>query len=158
DAYVGEAVQHHTGVFQAQQRLVTLFAFLLTCLNALLIVATAAFAIVLNLEGQVSIGTVAMALPLTWQIVSISGWVAYQVTATFENIGVVQEGMATIARPLELPDAPDAEALAVTAGAIDFKDVSFAYNQERGIIKDLTLRVKPGEKIGLVGPSGAGKS
>ena len=41
-----------------------------------------------------------MALPLTWQIVNISGWVAWQVTNIFENIGVVQEGMMTIAKPI----------------------------------------------------------
>jgi len=158
DAYVGDAVRHHTGVFQAQQRLVTLFALLLTCLNACLVVATAAFAITLNLKGVVSVGTVAMALPMTWQIVNISGWVAFQVTAIFENVGVVQEGIQTIARPHELTDRPDAKPLAVDRGAIDFRDVSFGYGQERGVIKDLTLAVAPGEKIGLVGPSGAGKS
>ena len=158
DAYVGDAVKHHTGVFQAQQRLVTLFAFLLTCLNACLVVATASLAIALNLEGVVSVGTVAMALPMTWQIVNISGWVAFQVTAIFENVGVVQEGMATIARPHELTDRPEARPLEVPRGAIDFRAVAFGYNQERGVIKDLTLHVKPGEKIGLVGPSGAGKS
>ncbi len=158
DAYVGDAVRYHTGMFQAQQRLVTRFAFLLTCLNACLVVATAAFAISLNVAGVVTVGTVAMALPMTWQIVNISGWVAFQITAIFENVGVVQEGMATIARPHELIDKPGAPELAVPSGVIDFKGVAFGYGQERGVIQDLTLRVKPGEKIGLVGPSGAGKS
>ena len=50
------------------------------------------------------VGTVAMALPLAWQIVNMAGWVAYQITDIFENIGVVQEGMRAIARPLGLPD------------------------------------------------------
>jgi ATP-binding cassette subfamily B multidrug efflux pump len=158
DAYVGDAVRHHTGMFQAQQRLVTLFALTLSCLNASLVVATAAFAIVLNLRGLIGVGTVAMALPLTWQIVNISGWVAFQITAIFENVGVVQEGIQTIARPHELTDRPDAKPLLVARGAIDFRDVSFGYGQERGVIQDLTLAVAPGEKIGLVGPSGAGKS
>ena len=71
---------------------------------------------------------------------------------------MVQEGIQTIARPHELTDRPDAKPLAVDRGAIDFRDVSFGYGQERGVIKDLTLAVAPGEKIGLVGPSGAGKS
>ena len=44
----------------------------------------------------------AMALPLTWQIINIAGWVAMRITAIFENIGVVQEGMMTIARPMQL--------------------------------------------------------
>ena len=43
-----------------------------------------------------------MALPLAWQIVNSSGWVAWQVTNIFENVGVVQEGMMTIAAPIAL--------------------------------------------------------
>ena len=57
----------------------------------------------------------AMALPLAWQIANIAGWVAFQITDIFENIGVVQEGMRAIARPLGLPDKPDAKELKVDA-------------------------------------------
>ena len=53
--------------------------------------------------GKVEVGTVAMALPLAWQIVNVAGWVALQVTSIFENIGVIQEGMMTIARPITPP-------------------------------------------------------
>jgi ATP-binding cassette subfamily B multidrug efflux pump len=66
--------------------------------------------------AQVSVGTVALALPLAWQIVNISGWVAWQVTAIFENMGVVQEGMMTIAQPIMLTDRSQAQALLVTRG------------------------------------------
>ena len=52
-----------------------------------------------------AVGTVAMALPLSWQIINIAGWVAMRITEIFENIGVVQEGMMTIARPIGLPTA-----------------------------------------------------
>ena len=65
-------------------------------------------AIWLWMHGKVEVGTVAMALPLSWQIISIAGWVALRVTEIFENIGVVQEGMMTIARPIALTDKPDA--------------------------------------------------
>jgi ATP-binding cassette, subfamily B, multidrug efflux pump len=158
DAYVREAIDHHTGRFYASLRLNTMLALALTVLNALLITATGAFAIVLWRHGHVSVGTVAMALPMTMQIVSASGWVAWQVTDIFENIGVVQEGMLTIARPHTLVDRPDATPLKVTRGEIRFEDIRFGYGRERGLIDGLTLTVKPGERIGLVGRSGAGKS
>ncbi len=158
DAYVREAVDHHTGRFHESLRLNTLLALTLTVLNALLITATGAFAIVLWRHGHVSVGTVAMALPMTMQIVSASGWVAWQVTDIFENIGVVQEGMLTISRPHTLIDRPDALPLKVTRGEIRFEDIRFGYGRERGLIDGLTLTVKPGERIGLVGRSGAGKS
>ena len=158
DAYVREAIDQHTGRFHEQLRLNTLFALTLITLNALLITSTGAFAIVLWQHGEVSVGTVAMALPMTTQIVAASGWVAWQITSIFENIGVVQEGMMTIARPHTLVDAPQAPALAVTRGDVRFDDVSFGYGRESGLIENLSLTVKPGEKIGLVGRSGAGKS
>jgi ATP-binding cassette subfamily B multidrug efflux pump len=99
-----------------------------------------------------------MALPLAWQIVSASGWVAWQVTNIFENVGTVQEGMLTIARPIALTDRPNARALVVSRSEISFEDVRFGYGRETGVLNDFSLKVKPGEKIGLVGRSGAGKS
>jgi ATP-binding cassette subfamily B multidrug efflux pump len=158
DAYVREAVDQHTGRFHESLRLNTWFAFTLIMLNALLITATGAFAIALWQLGHVEVGTVAMALPMTTQIVSASGWVAWQVTAIFENVGVVQEGMMTIARPHTLLDLADAKPLAVTRGEVLFEHVRFGYGLHSGVIDGLTLDVRPGEKIGLVGRSGAGKS
>jgi ATP-binding cassette subfamily B multidrug efflux pump len=95
---------------------------------------------------------------MTMQIISASGWVAWQITDIFENIGVVQEGMLTIARPHTLVDLPDARTLKVARGEIRFENIRFGYGRESGLIDDLTLDVRPGEKIGLVGRSGAGKS
>jgi len=158
DAYVREALDQHTGRFHAQVRLNTLFGLTLTSLNALLITGTGALAIVLWRYGHIGVGVVAMALPLTTQIVATSGWVAWQVTGIFENIGVVQEGMMTIARPHTLNDEPGALPLKVTRGAVRFDNVHFGYGRERGVIDGLSLEVKPGDKIGLVGRSGAGKS
>ncbi len=158
DAYVRDAVDSHTSLFYRSLRLNTLFGLCLSFLNALMVTSTGTLALVLWAQGQVEVGTVAMALPLAWQILSISGWVAWQVTNIFENVGVIQEGMMTIARPIALVDRPDAGALTVTRGEIRFEDVHFGYGRESGVIDGLTLTVRPGEKIGLIGRSGAGKS
>ncbi|MFZ0065380.1 MAG: ABC transporter ATP-binding protein [Pseudolabrys sp.] len=158
DGYVREAIDQHTGRFHESLRLNTLFALTLTLLNSMLVTSTGAFAIVLWRYGYVGVGTVAMALPMTMQIISASGWVAWQITDIFENIGVVQEGMLTIARPHTLVDRPDARALTVARGEIRFENIRFGYGRESGLIDGLTLDVRPGEKIGLVGRSGAGKS
>jgi ATP-binding cassette subfamily B multidrug efflux pump len=167
DAYVRDAVDRHTGMFYRSLRLNTLFSLCLSTLNAMLVTGTGGLAIYLWTRGQVEVGTVAMALPLAWQIVSIAGWVAYQITTIFENIGVVQEGMMTIARPIALTDRPQAVPLVVTRGEIRFEDVRFGYGREAlahedgrpyAVIDGLSLTVAPGEKIGLIGRSGAGKS
>src|SRR5256885_2305996 len=158
DAYVRDAVDEHTGMFHASLRLNSLFGLTLSTLNAMMVTSTAGLALLLWTRGQVDVGVVAMTLPLTWQIVNISGWVAWQVTSIFENIGVVQEGMMTIAKPIALADRPDATALKVPHGEIRFEGVRFGYGRETGVLNGFTLTVKPGEKIGFVGRSGAGKS
>jgi ATP-binding cassette, subfamily B, multidrug efflux pump len=158
DAYVRDSIDEHTGMFHASLRLNTLFGLTLSSVNAVMVTSTGALALVLWAHGKVGVGTVAMALPLAWQIVNSSGWVAWQVTNIFENVGVVQEGMMTIAHPIALTDRADARPLVVSRGEISFEDVRFGYGRETGVLNGFTLAVRPGEKIGLVGRSGAGKS
>ena len=158
DSYVGDAMDTLMERFQRQFRLVTTFAVSLQILNAMLVSAITISAVALASSRSIEIGAVAMAIPLSWQVVSMSGWVAFQVSAIFENVGVVQEGLATIARPLQLADDAKAEPIAVRHGDVRFERVSFGYGTPRKVIDDFSLHIRPGEKIGLVGRSGAGKS
>ena len=158
DAHVAESVRDHNDAFRDQLRLTTGFSMTLTGLNAAMVVGTGSFAIALWARGAVSVGTVAMAMPLAWQISNIAGWVAQNVTAIFENVGVVQDGMRSIAVTRQHPDAPGAQALRVGAGAIRFEHVRFGYGTQRGVLHDLNLDIRAGERIGLIGTSGAGKS
>jgi ATP-binding cassette subfamily B multidrug efflux pump len=146
-----------------------MFGTLLALLNGVLVAGSGALALVLWRYGKVEVGAIAMVLPLTFQLTNMSRWIAFQVTEIFEEIGVVQEGMITIAQPLRLTDQAGAPALAVREGRIDFENVSFGYGREPAVSEDgqlhpfavldkFTLTVHPGEKIGLVGRSGAGKS
>jgi len=160
DAYVREVIDEHTGAIAAHMRLITKFMTSLSTLNALLLVSTAAIGIVLWAQGRIDAGTVATALPLAWTIANVAGWVSWEVTGIFENIGVVQEGMETIAVPHAMTDRPDARELEVGAGEVRFEHVSFTYGRSDGrkVLDDLTLTIRPGERVGVVGRSGAGKS
>jgi ATP-binding cassette subfamily B multidrug efflux pump len=80
------------------------------------------------------------------------------VTAIFENVGVVQDGMRSIAVPLQMPDPPDAGILKVAKGHAQFENLHFGYGTARGVLHGIDLDIKPGERVGLVGTSGAGKS
>src|SRR5688500_6683481 len=158
DAVVRDSVDEHTDAFHRQQRIITLFTLSLASLNAMMVVGTGGTAVWLWMDQSITVGTVAMALPLTWQIANIAGWVAQNVTAIFENVGVVQEGMRSIAVPRQMKDRPDAGALRVTRGEVRFENLHFGYGTQRGVLHGIDLTIAPGQRIGLIGPSGAGKS
>jgi ATP-binding cassette, subfamily B, multidrug efflux pump len=160
DAYVRESIDEHRGAMGRHMKVLTQFHFTLTAMNAALLVATAAIGIWLWAQGAVSAGVVAAALPLAWQLSGTAGWVGWEMTAIFENIGVVQEGMQSIAVPHSAVDKPGARPLEVSRGEIRFEDVSFSYGRGNAapVLDRLTLEIRPGERVGLVGRSGAGKS
>ena len=160
DAYVREVIDEHQGAIGAHMRLISQFMFSLSVMNAGLLTGTAAIGIWLWAQGTVSAGVVATALPLAWQIANVAGWVSWEVTGIFESIGVVQEGMQTIAVPHAGSDRPGARELTVPRGEIRFEDVTFNYGRNDGqpVLDRLNLAIRPGERVGLVGRSGAGKS
>jgi ATP-binding cassette subfamily B multidrug efflux pump len=160
DAWVRDAVDDHQAAMTRHQRFTAQIMFVLTVLNAALLVGTAAVGLWLWANGAVSAGVVATALPLAWQTTNAAGWVSWEVSSIFENVGVVQEGMQSIAVPLGGVDRADAKPLEVSRGEVVFDKVTFSYGRKdvSPVINDLTLHIRPGERVGLVGRSGAGKS
>jgi ATP-binding cassette subfamily B multidrug efflux pump len=160
DAYVREAMDGHYGAMRRHLAMITRFHFSLTVLNALLLVGTASIGLFLGGRGAIDAGAVATALPLAWQTVTAAGWVSWEVTSIFENVGTVQEGMQSIAVPHSGVDRADAKPLDVTRGEIRFENVSFAYGRSDAapVVRNLNLTIRAGERVGLVGRSGAGKS
>ena len=158
DGFAREGLLALNEAFRRQMRLVTLNSFCLVLLNAAMITATAAIGIWLWTRGEIGLGAVATAVPMAWQIANTAGWVAFNVTSIFENIGVVQEAMGSIAVPPTAPDAPGAAPLRRGPGEIRFEAVDFSYGRGTGVIEGLDLTIAAGERVGLVGHSGAGKS
>src|SRR5438132_12623024 len=160
DAYVRESVDEHQQAMGRHMRLITQFHFSLTVMNAALLVATAAIGIWLWVHGQVGAGIVATALPLARQVANVAGWVSREVTGSFESIGVVQEGMQSIAVPRSGVDRPGAQHLEVSRGEVVLDHVTFGYGRRDAppVLDNLSVEIKPGERVGLVGRSGAGKS
>ncbi|RWM30938.1 ABC transporter ATP-binding protein [Mesorhizobium sp.] len=139
-------------------RLVTMLFGSLYILNALLLFSVTAISLWLWLDQAVTIGAVAVVIGLVLRMWGMSQWIMWEMSALFENIGTVQDGIASISLPRLVEDRPDAKDIAVTRGEIRFEDIRFHYGKQKGVIENLSLTVRPGEKVGIVGRSGAGKS
>jgi ATP-binding cassette, subfamily B, multidrug efflux pump len=156
--YATESIENARRMFFREMRIITSMDVMLTLLNGALIVSVCGWAIFLWYQGQASVGTVAAASALVLRLNNMTYWIMWATTSLVQNLGVVKEGMETIAQPIGLVDKPSAPALRLTDGRIEVQGVSHHYGRGSGGLRDITLTVKPGEKIGVVGRSGAGKS
>jgi ATP-binding cassette, subfamily B, multidrug efflux pump len=158
EAYAGEAIENARRTFMDQMRVITVMDFGLTVINGLLIVAVIGLSIWLWQAGSATVGTVAAATALVLRLNAMTGWIMWSLSSLFTNVGVIREGMETIAQPIRLTDVEAAPELAVRRGEVRLEGVSHHYGRASGGLRDLDLVIRPGEKVGLVGRSGAGKS
>jgi ATP-binding cassette, subfamily B, multidrug efflux pump len=157
-AHARDGMGTFLGTVYQQMRLVTGLYGLLYILNSLLLFSVGVIGITLWLNEAVTVGAVAVALGLVLRLWGMSQWIMWELSALFENVGTVQDGINSISLPRLVEDRPDASELVVREGDILFENVRFHYGKKKGVIEDLTLRIRPGEKVGVVGRSGAGKS
>jgi ATP-binding cassette, subfamily B, multidrug efflux pump len=157
-SYAREGMDEFLQTAYGQMRLVTMFHFLLYTINAVLLVAVAWIGMSLWVAGAVTVGAVAVPISLVLRMHGMSQWIMWEVSALFENIGTVEDGIRSISLPRLVSDAEGAKPIIVSKGDIRFENVDFHYGKSKGVIEGLTLRIKAGEKVGLVGRSGAGKS
>jgi len=156
--YAKEAIEHTRETFRAEMRIYTIMDVVLVTLNGLLIIAVVGWAMLLWSQDQASVGVVAAATALTLRLNAMTGWIMWALTSFFRQLGVVAEGMETIAQPIDLVDSPDAAPLDLREGRIELRDLSHHFGRGAGGLDRISLTIEPGEKIGLVGRSGAGKS
>ncbi|KPZ67980.1 MULTISPECIES: ABC transporter ATP-binding protein [unclassified Shewanella] len=156
--YAQDSMMGFLHTVYGQMRLVTIINVLVQGINYLLAFTIAAVSIWLWADDAITVGAIAIAVSLALRLNGMSQWIMWEISSLFENIGTVTDGMNTLSKPIEIEDKPDAKDICVDNGKIDFNDVSFNYGEDSGVINDLNLNIKAGEKVGLVGRSGAGKS
>ena len=156
--YAREAIEETRRTFQIEMRIFTIMDAVLVTLNGVLIVGVVGWAIALWMQGSASVGVVAAATALTLRLNAMTGWIMWALTSFFRQLGIVAEGMETIAQPIDLLDAREAKPLRLTRGEIRIRDLSHHYGREAGGLDHINLTIQPGEKVGLIGRSGAGKS
>ena len=157
-AYARESIEHARQTFKQEMRIITKMDLALTVLNGGLIVAVTGWAVLLWYQGAASVGTVAAATALVLRLNNMTYWIMWAFTSLVQALGVVQEGMETISHPIGLVDAPGATPLEFCQGRIEIEAISHHYGRGSGGLQNLSLTIRPGEKIGVVGRSGAGKS
>ncbi|MGR5238264.1 ABC transporter ATP-binding protein [Vibrio alfacsensis] len=156
--YAEQGMKGFLNTVYRQMRLVTGFDIAVEISNYILVFSVAALSIYLWLDSAISVGAIAIAISLALRINGMSMWIMWEVGALFENMGTVVDGMKTLSKPIDIKDQTNAKDLNVSEGGIHFDNVSFHYGEKKGVISNLDLNIKPGEKVGLVGRSGAGKS
>ncbi|MEM9966602.1 MAG: ABC transporter ATP-binding protein [Pseudomonadota bacterium] len=157
-AFAKDAIENTRKTFQKEMRIFTTMDVFLVTLNGLLIIGIVGWALLLWTWGEASAGVVAAAAALTLRLNAMTGWIMWALSSFFRELGVVAEGMETIAQPITLVDAPDAQPLKLCAGRIEMRGLTHHYGRAAGGLQHVDITLKPGERIGLVGRSGAGKS
>ena len=134
------------------------FRLALMSLAGLLPVLLLGGTVMLWQRGFATEGDIVASGAIAIRIAQMTGWVSFTLMAIYSNIGEIEDGMRTLTRRTRLEDKPNAQELVVNHGQIKISGLGFAYGRETGGIEDVTLTIKPGEKLGIVGASGAGKS
>ena len=150
-AYAREAMDGFLHTVHGQMRLVTIVNASNYMLNMLLVGSVTGLGLWLWQQGAISTGAIAVAIALALRMLGMSQWIMWELSALFENIGTVRDGINSISLAPTVEDADDAKPLAKIAGDIRFEHVDFHYGQnDRSVIEGLDLHVGPGEKINIL--------
>jgi ATP-binding cassette subfamily B multidrug efflux pump len=158
EGYAREGMERMLGTVYPTNRTITAMSFTLHVINGVFIATTIGGGMYLWSADLITVGAFAFAATMALRIQGMSHYFLWEMASLFEQIGATIDGMKTLARPVAVRDPSPARPLVPKAGAIRFEGVSFDYGGTRSVIRDLTLDIAPGERVGLVGRSGAGKS
>src|SRR5918994_2405129 len=157
-AYVRDGMERFLRAVKRLTRAVTTVRASVATINGMMMSAIAAICIYKFTAGGISTGAIAAALGLVFRLNQMSGWMMFNINGMVRNYATVQDATRTISVRPAIRDAADATVLPRAKGDIRLENVTFHYGKGEGIIENLNLHVRPGERVALIGPSGAGKT
>ena len=157
-AYVRDGLENFLAAVVRLTRAVTTVRSAIALLNGIMMSTIAAFCVVRWTGGGISTGAIAAALGLVFRLNQMSGWMMFNINGLVRNYATVQDATRTISVRPAIRDAADAKVLPRAKGDIRLENVTFHYGKGEGVIENLNLHVRPGERVALIGPSGAGKT
>ncbi|SEH22415.1 ABC transporter ATP-binding protein [Rhizobium sp. NFR12] len=158
DRYMRQGFETYQTTLIHFTRFITGVRASMALLSGIMISSMAALSIHLWLSGLISSGAVAFTLALVLRLNFLLGRLMTQFNGIMRNFGTVQNAAELISKPIGLVDVSDARELKVAQPEIRFENIRFHYGKGEGVIDNLSLSIRAGEKIGIVGRSGAGKS
>ena len=123
-----------------------------------LTIALLAWVITLWQQGAATTGDVVLVCTLGLSILSATRDLAVALVDVTQHVARLTEAIATLLLPHELKDHPEAEPLIRSGAAVAFNNVAFHYPGGAQVFEKFSLRIQPGQRVGLVGHSGGGKS
>ena len=136
------------------------FRFFLTLIAGLLPILLLGASLGLWTSGNTNftLGQIATLGAISLRLSQTANWISFTVMGLYANLGTIEDGMRTLTRPYALTDVQGAKDLKVGKAEVQFNNLTFAYGRKSGGIRNVSLKLHSGEKIGIVGASGAGKS
>ena len=126
--------------------------------TVVLTIALLAWAIVLWQNGAATTGDVVLVCTLGLSILHATRDLAVALVDVTQHLARLSEALATLLVPHRLRDHPEATSLARSGSTVAFENVAFSYPDRRKVLTNFSLRIEPGQRVGLVGRSGCGKS
>jgi len=162
-AFVRDGMERFVDAVKMLTRSITNVRAAVAIINGFMMAAVAALAVRSWLAGTATTGEIATAIGIVFRLNQMSGYMMFSINGLIRSFATVQDATGTISVRPGIRDAEEAVEMPRAQGDLRFENVTFNYGKtggegRGGVISNLDLHIKPGERVALVGPSGAGKT